>query len=390
MKVSSRLAAISPSETLAITSKAKALKQQGVDVVSFAAGEPDFDTPQHIKEAAVRALKDGQTKYTPAKGMPALIEAVREKFREENGLEYAADQIVISCGAKHSLFNAIQAVCDDGDEVIIPSPYWVTYPEQVKLAGASPVFLPTREEDDFAVDPERLAAALTPRTRALIICSPSNPTGTAIPRDRLEAIARLACEKDFYLISDEIYEKLIFDDFDLVSIASFSTEVRDRTIVVNGVSKAYSMTGWRIGYLAAPSPVAKAIAAYQSHSTSNPATVSQFAALAALTGDQEPVAKMAAAFRERRDFMMKRLGEIKGVSCRKPAGTFYVFPNISALGMGSKELAGELIEKAKIAVVPGGAFGWDTHIRLSFADSLENLGKGLDRLRDYVEKANVQ
>ena len=385
MKVASRLAAISPSETLAITSKAKALKKQGVDVVSFAAGEPDFDTPEHIKEAAVRALHEGQTKYTPARGMPALIEAVRQKFKDDNGLEYSTDQIVISCGAKHSLYNAFQAVCEEGDEIIIPSPYWVTYPEQVKLAGGIPVFLPTREEEDFTIDSRRLKSLLTPRTRALVICSPSNPTGAAISRDRLEEIANLACEHDFYLISDEIYEKLIFDDFDLASIASLSREVRERTIVINGVSKAYAMTGWRIGYLAAPCPIASAISNFQSHSTSNPTTVSQFAALAALTGDQTPVKIMVEAFRKRRDFMMERLGGIEGLSCRKPVGAFYVFPNVSSLRMPSAELANELIEKAGIAVVPGGAFGWDSHIRLSFADSLDNLGKGLDRLQEYVE-----
>ena len=385
MKVASRLAAISPSETLAITSKAKALKKQGVDVVSFAAGEPDFDTPEHIKEAAVRALHEGQTKYTPARGMPALIEAVRQKFKDDNGLEYSTDQIVISCGAKHSLYNAFQAVCEEGDEIIIPSPYWVTYPEQVKLAGGIPVFLPTREEEDFTIDSRRLKSLLTPRTRALVICSPSNPTGAAISRDRLEEIANLSCEHDFYLISDEIYEKLIFDDFDLASIASLSREVRERTIVINGVSKAYAMTGWRIGYLAAPRLIASAISNFQSHSTSNPTTVSQFAALAALTGDQTPVKIMVEAFRKRRDFMMERLGGIEGLSCRKPVGAFYVFPNVSSLRMPSAELANELIEKAGIAVVPGGAFGWDSHIRLSFADSLDNLGKGLDRLQEYVK-----
>ena len=384
MKVSRRLQQISPSLTLAVTGKAKALRKQGVDIISFAAGEPDFDTPPHICEAAYRAIREGKTRYTPAKGMPELIEAVREKFRRDNGLEYGAEQIIVSSGAKYSLYNALQAICEDGDEVIIPSPYWVTYPEQVKLAGARPVILPSREEDGFRLDREKLENLISERTRAIIICSPANPSGAGYPRSDLEFIAGLAGENDLYIISDEIYENLVYDGFQADSIASLSRETQERTIVVNGVSKSYAMTGWRIGYLAAPAPVARAISSFQSHTTSNPTTISQYAALAALTGDQAVVEEMRKAFQERRDLMMKWFERISGVSCVRPVGTFYTFPNVSSIGMGSAELAEDLLDKARIAVVPGVAFGWDTHLRMSFAASAENLEKGMKRLEEYL------
>jgi len=386
VKISRRLKSIGPSLTLAVTARAKALRREGVDVLSFAAGEPDFETPDHIKEAACRAIAEGRTRYTPAKGTPELIEAIREKFRRDNGLEYGPEQIIVSCGAKHSLYNVFQAVCEEGDEVIIPSPYWVTYPEQVKLAGGTPVFLETREEDDFRIDPERLKEAITPRTRALVVSSPSNPAGNAYPASDLEFIARLALEKDFCLISDEIYEKLVFGGFVAKSPAALSREVRERTIVVNGVSKAYAMTGWRVGYLAAPAPVAKAISNFQDHTTSNPTTVAQFAALAALTGDQSCIEAMRRAFEERRDLMLDGFSRIRGISCVKPRGTFYTFPNVSALKIPSLDLAGRLLEEARIAVVPGIAFGWDSHIRMSFADSRENLLQGLARLGEFVSR----
>jgi len=388
MKTSKRLGGISPSLTMAVTSKAKALKKSGVDVISFAAGEPDFDTPEHIVEAARRALAEGQTRYTPAKGMPDLIEAVRRKFLRENGLDYAPEQIVISCGAKHSLFNAVAAICDEGDEVIIPSPYWVTYPEQVKLAGGQPVIVPGREEDGFRLPLEDLEKAISPRTAAIIVSSPCNPTGGVFPREDLERMAALALEHDFAIISDDIYEHLVYDGFQPFAIASIAEEVRERTIVVNGVSKAYAMTGWRIGYLAAPAPVAKAISSFQSHSTSNPMTVAQFAAVAALNGDQACVEEMRRAFESRRNLMVKRLRDIPGVECINPVGTFYTFPNISALGVSSLDLAEDLLEKARIAVVPGAAFGWDSHIRMSFADSEENLEEGLARFDEYVRGRN--
>ena len=384
MEVSERLQQISPSLTLEITSQAKALKRRGEDVINFAAGEPDFDTPEHICRAAHQAIREGRTRYTPAKGMPELIEAVREKFRRDNYLEYAPEEIVISCGAKHALHNAFQAICRPGDEVIIPSPYWVTYPEQVKLAGAEPIILNTREEDGFRLNRDELAAAITSRTKALIISSPANPTGAGFPPADLEFIAELALKSGFYLISDEVYEKLVFDGFEAISIASLSGEVRERTIVVNGVSKSYAMTGWRIGYLAAPANVAKAISNYQSHTTSNPSTISQYAALAALTGDQKCVEEMRKAFQERRDLMMERFHGLAGVTCVKPVGAFYTFPNISGLGMSSIELARDLLEKARIAVVPGIAFGRNTNVRMSFADSRKNLEKGLKRLKDYI------
>jgi aspartate aminotransferase len=385
MKVSARLAGISPSLTLEVTSKAKALKKSGVDIVSFAAGEPDFDTPVHIRNAAKAALDSGKTRYTPAKGMAELIEAVREKFRRDNGLEYSPASIVISCGAKHSLFNAFQAICSPGDEVIIPAPYWVTYPEQVRLAGAEPVYLETREDRGYAIDRDKLESLVTERTRAILVSSPCNPTGAAYGRDDLEFIAELACRRDLSLISDEIYEKLVFDGFEAISPASLGEEVKERTIVVNGVSKTYAMTGWRIGYLAAPETIAKAISSFQSHSTSNPATPAQYGALAALAGDQSCVEEMRQAFQARRDLMVERLNRIPGISCTVPRGTFYVFPNVAGLGKPSLELASELLDRARIAVVPGIAFGADTNIRMSFADSADNLNKGLDRLEEYVK-----
>ena len=384
MNISPRLSQISPSLTLEITGKAKALKKDGVDIISFAAGEPDFDTPAHIRAAARDAIDRGKTRYTPAKGMPELIEAVREKFKRDNNLDYPASSIIISCGAKHSLFNAFQAICREGDEVIIPSPYWVTYPEQVRLAGAEPVFLESVEKDGFPIDRERLISLITPRTRAMIVSSPANPSGSGYIRDDLEFLAELALKNDFYLVSDEIYENLVYDGFQAISIASLSRDIQDRTIVINGVSKSYAMTGWRIGYLAAPENVAKAINSFQSHSTSGPATPSQYAALAALTGDQSCVEERRRAFEERRDLIIGRLNSIDGISCTMPKGAFYAFPNISALGKPSLELAAALLDQARIAVVPGIAFGADGNIRMSYADSLDNLNKGLDRLEEYA------
>jgi len=384
MNISPRLSQISPSLTLEITGKAKALKKEGVDIISFAAGEPDFDTPAHISAAARDAIDRGKTRYTPAKGMPELINAVREKFKRDNNLDYPASSIIISCGAKHSLFNAFQAICREGDEVIIPSPYWVTYPEQVRLAGAEPVFLESVEADGFPIDRERLISLITPRTRAMIVSSPANPSGSGYIRDDLEFLAELALKNDFYLVSDEIYENLVYDGFQAISIASLSRDIQDRTIVINGVSKSYAMTGWRIGYLAAPENVAKAINSFQSHSTSGPATPSQYAALAALTGDQSCVEERRRAFEERRDLIIGRLNSIDGISCTMPKGAFYAFPNISALGKPSLELAAALLDQARIAVVPGIAFGADGNIRMSYADSLDNLNKGLDRLEEYA------
>jgi len=384
MEVSEKLRQISPSLTLAITSQAKALKNQGEDVINFAAGEPDFATPEHICRAAEKAIRDGKTRYTPAKGMPELIDAVREKFRRDNRLQFVPEEIIISSGAKYALYAAFQAICNPGDEVIIPSPYWVTYPEQVKLAGAVPVILETREEDEFRINRDRLSAAITARTKALIISSPANPTGAGLPLGDLEFIAEEASKNDFYVISDEIYEKLVFDGFEAVSIASLSDDIRKRSIVINGVSKSYAMTGWRVGYLAAPANIAKAIASYQSHTTSNPSTISQYAALAALAGDQNCVEEMRKAYQERRDLMMEWFARLPEISCVKPVGTFYTFPNISGLGKTSIELARELLEKALLAVVPGVAFGADTNLRMSFADSPENLEKGLRRLDKYI------
>lgn len=384
MNVSPRLSQISPSLTLEVTSKANALKKKGIDLVSYAAGEPDFNTPDHIVQAAHEAIDMGKTRYAPARGMPELIEAVKDKFKRGNGLDYPASSIIISCGAKHSLYNVFQAICREGDEVIIPSPYWVTYPEQVRLAGAEPLFLESLEAEGFPIDRERLVSLITPQTKAMIICSPSNPTGSGYAKEDLEFIADLAEKNDFYLVSDEIYESLVYDGFKAISIASLSQEIKERTIVVNGVSKSYAMTGWRIGYLAAPENVAKAIGSFQSHSTSAPATPSQYAALAALTGDQKCVEEMRQAFEERRNLIVGRLNGMDGISCTMPKGAFYAFPNISALGKSSLELAVDLLEQARIAVVPGIAFGADDNIRMSFANSLDNLNKGMDRLEEYI------
>ncbi len=385
MNVVPRLENITPSVTLEITSRARVLKEKGVDIVSFAAGEPDFDTPVHIRNAAKAAIDSGKTRYTPARGLAELIEAVRDKFKRDNGLDYSAASIVISCGAKHSLFNAFQAVCSRGDEVIVPAPYWITYPEQIRLSGAEPVYLQTEESQGYGIDREKLESLVTARTRAILVCSPCNPTGAAYGRQDLEFIAELVCRYGLTLISDEIYEKLVFDGFRALSPASLGPEIKDRMIVINGLSKTYAMTGWRIGYLAAPENVAKAIAGLQSHTTSNPATPSQYAALAALAGDQSCVEEMRQAFAERRNLMIERLNRIPGISCTVPRGTFYAFPNVSGLGKSSLELASELLDQARIAVVPGIGFGADTNIRMSFTNSMENLERGLDRLEEYVK-----
>ncbi|MCD5390466.1 pyridoxal phosphate-dependent aminotransferase [candidate division NPL-UPA2 bacterium] len=395
MSLSKRVTLISPSATLAITAKAKAMKAEGVDVIGFAAGEPDFDTPEHIKEEAKRAMDKGFTKYTPASGIQQLKEAICKKFNEDNGLDYAPSQIIVSCGAKHSLYNAIQVICEEGDGVILPSPYWVSYPEQIKLSGASPVIVKTEEENGFKLTAELLSKSITKRTKLLILNSPSNPTGAVYPREELEAIAEVAVEKKIYVISDEIYEKIIYDEARHTSIASLNLRIKELTIVVNGVSKAYSMTGWRIGYAAAPDDIIEAMSRLQSHSTSNPDSIAQRAALRAISAGQEPVKEMVTEFRKRRDYMVERLNSIRGFSCLKPQGAFYVFPNVSAvLGKSfnghrisdSSSLAELLLTEAKVAVVPGSAFGRDGYLRLSYATSLENIIKGLDNIEKVMNR----
>ena len=395
MNLSRKGLSISPSATLAIDSKAKKLKAEGIDVVGFGAGEPDFDTPVHIKQAAIAAIEAGFTKYTPASGTMTLKEAICAKFKKDNGLDYAPANIVISNGAKHSLVNVFQAICNPGDEVIIPAPFWVSSPEMVKLADGVPVIVYTTEEQGFKFTVDQIRQAVTAKTKANILNSPSNPTGMVYTREELAELADLAVEKGFYVVSDEIYEKLIYDGKTHVSIASINEKIKAQTIIVNGVSKTYAMTGWRIGYTASTPEIAKIMSNVQSHATSNPNSIAQKAAEAAISGPQDMVATMVAAFASRRDYMVKRINSMPGLSCVNPNGAFYVMMNISQL-MG-KELAGlkiqssddfanVLLEKANVALVPGSGFGIDTHVRLSYATSQENITKGLDRIEQFLKQ----
>lgn len=386
MKIAKRIQEVKESPTLAITAKAKEMKQRGEDVVSFGAGEPDFDTPSHIKSVAIKAIEGGFTKYTASSGIPELKKAICEKFLQQNSLEYKPEQIIVSCGAKHSLYNILQVICDEGDEVIIPSPYWVSYPEMVRLAGGVPVILNTKQSDEFKVKREDLKKAITKRTVAFILNSPSNPAGSVYDKAELENIAEVLIDKKIAVISDEIYEKLIYDNEKHVSFASLGKDAYNLTFVVNGVSKSYAMTGWRIGYLAAPNrELASAIGRLQDHSTSNPTSISQKAALEALNGNQVCIGKMVGEFKKRRDFMIKKINGMRGISCVKPKGAFYAFCDISETKMGSFELARRLLEEAKVAVIPGEPFGWNTHIRLSFATAIEDIEKGLQRIADWLK-----
>lgn len=385
-RISRRAATLSPSLTLAIDSKAKQLKAEGQDVVGFGAGEPDFDTPQHIKDAAARALAEGFTKYTPSSGIPELRQAVAEKFRRENGLHYKPSQIIVSCGGKHSCFNVVLATCQEGDEVIIPAPYWLSYPEMVKLAGATPVILPTSDQTEFKVTPQQLRAAITPRTRLFILNSPSNPTGTVYTPEEIKALGDVCVEKGVLILSDEIYEHLIYDGAVHRSVASFSQAHYDHTIITHGFAKAWSMTGWRLGFLAAPEPLAQAIDAIQSHSTSNPTSFAQKGAVAALTGPQDHLKQWLAEFDRRRRYAHQRLNSMPGISCINARGAFYLFPNISRLGLSSTEFCARLLEEEKVAAVPGIAFGSDHHIRISYATSMASLEKGLDRMDRFVRR----
>ena len=386
MRISKRLKEVKESPTLAITARAKEMRQMGEDIVSFGAGEPDFDTPAPIKSAAIKAIEGGFTKYTPSSGIPELKKAICEKFQRDNDLTYEPGQIIVSCGAKHSLYNIFQAICDEGDEVIIPSPYWVSYVEMVRLAGGVPVILRTEQKDGFKLKKDRLKGAITGKTAAFVLNSPSNPTGSVYTKSELEDIAEILINKKVAVISDEIYEKLIYDGERHVSFASLGKEVYDLTFVVNGVSKAYAMTGWRIGYLAAPSKeFSSAIGRLQDHSTSNPTSFSQKAAVEAIKGDQGCVEAMVSEFGNRRDYMVQRINGIKGISCVNPKGAFYVFCDISGMKMDSFEFARRLLDEAKVAVIPGEPFGWDTHIRLSFATGIEDIKKGLDRIDEWVK-----
>src|ERR1700736_193076 len=383
MEISERAAQLTPSLTLSIDSKAKAMKAEGIDVCGFGAGEPDFDTPEHIKQAAIEALQAGFTKYTPSAGIPELRAAIGEKLAADNGLTYRASQIIVNNGAKHSCYNAILATCQPGDEVVIPAPYCVSYPDMVRLAGAEPVIVPTMERNFWKMRAEDFENAMTPRTKMLILNSPGNPTGSVYTREEMQAIVDVAAEEDIYILSDEIYEKLVYDDAEHVSIASLSKEATNLTITINGFSKSYAMTGWRLGYVAAPDAVAKAVDSIQSHTTANPSSFSQRGALAALRGDQQALADMREEFDMRRNYMIDRLSKIPNVTAVKPQGAFYVLVNISQLGLTSQNFADRLLSKANVAVVPGAAFGDDRTIRLSYATSIDIIKKGLDRFQDF-------
>ncbi|OPY15855.1 MAG: Aspartate aminotransferase [Syntrophus sp. PtaU1.Bin005] len=389
MKLASRVSLIKPSPTLVITAKAAALRAEGRDIVDFGAGEPDFYTPEHIKAAAIQAVESNFTRYTAVGGIDELKDAIIRKLQKDNHLSYRRSEIVVSCGAKHTLFNLAQVLFEEGDEVVIPGPYWVSYPDLVLYTGAQPVIVNTREQDGFKLTPEGLERAITERTRALIINSPSNPTGSAYTREELAALAEVVLRHSMMIISDDIYEKILFDGLDFWNIAAVAPALKDRTIVVNGVSKAYAMTGWRIGYAAGPEAVIAAMGKIQSQSTSNPASISQKAAVEALTGDQQVISEMVKEFQRRRDYIVSVLNSFNGVSCLKPQGAFYVFPNVSTLyGLScgdrkindSAAMAEYLLEEAEVAVVPGAAFGDDRYIRISYATSMELIEKGLERI----------
>lgn len=390
--ISNKLKSIQPSVTLAITEKAKSLKAQGIDIIGFGAGEPDFRTPKHIRDAAINAIENESIGYTAASGMESLKKAICDKLKRDNNLEYTQDQIVVSNGAKHSLFNTLSAICNPGDEVIVPNPYWVSYPELVRLVDANPVFVECLEEAEFKYTVEALEAAITDKTKAIILNTPNNPTGTAYKEEDLRAIADLAVKHNIYVISDEIYEKLLYEGTH-TSIASFNQDIKDLTIVVNGVAKAYAMTGWRIGYTACNKEIARAMSNFQSHATSNPNTIAQYATIAALNGPEETLNEMVNAFKERRDFMVEKINSIENLSCLKPQGAFYVMVNISKLigktinGKAinnSVDFADYLLDDAKVAVVPGIGFGNDNYIRLSYATSLDNIKEGLNRIEKAI------
>jgi aspartate aminotransferase len=383
---------------LGIAAKVKRMQADGIKIIGFGAGEPDFNTPANIKEAAKKAIDSGFTKYTPTSGISELKEAICNKLKKDNDLQYKPVEILVSCGAKHSIFNAILSLCDAGDEVILSSPYWVSYPEMIRVAEAKPVMIKTTQENNFKITHHQLREVITPKTKVFILNSPSNPTGVVYGKEELQTIADILTETGVYCISDEIYEKIIYDGKEHISIASLSPEMRELTIVVNGVSKSYSMTGWRIGYAAGPKDIIEAMSNLQSHSTSNPTSISQKAALEALKGQQESLGEMIRAFTERRDYIVRRLNSIRGISCLTPQGSFYVFPNISQI-LGKKyngqtikdsfSLTELLLEEAKVAVIPGAVFGDDNHLRLSYATSTENIASGMDRIEEFMKKISV-
>ncbi|SNR88558.1 aspartate aminotransferase [Anaerovirgula multivorans] len=386
---------ISASPTLSIDAKTKQMKAEGIDVISFGVGEPDFQTPENIKKAAIAVIEKGSIGYTAAAGLPELKKVICQKLEKENNLSYHPENIIVSNGAKHSLYNIFQAICNPGDEVIIPVPYWVSYPELVKMADGIPVYIECSEENQFKLKKEDLLSVITSKTKAIILNSPSNPTGSLYSKEELEEIAEVAVRNNLIVVSDEIYEKLVYDGQIHISIASLNNEIKERTIVINGMSKGYAMTGWRIGYTASTKEIAKVMGNIQSHATSNPNTVAQYASIEGLKGDQSSVEEMRKAFDERRKYMVNRINAIKDLSCITPKGAFYVMMNISKwIGKEIKghtiknsiDFAEILLENAKVAIVPGLAFGADDFMRLSYATSLENIEEGLNRIDDYLNK----
>ena len=393
--LSNRAKSLKPSPTLAINAKAKSMQAQGISVISFGAGEPDFDTPENIKQAAKKALDAGFTKYTPVGGIDDLKDAIIKKFQRDIQVTYKRSEIIVSCGGKHSFYNLAQAIFDQGDEVIVPAPYWVSYPPMVALANGTPVIAETMEKNEFKITPDELKKAITPKTKALILNSPSNPTGSAYTKKELEKISEIALSKNFFVISDEIYEKIVYDGFEFTSIASLSEEMKKKTIIVHGVAKTYAMTGWRIGYTAGSEEIIAAMNNIQSQSTSNPTSIAQKASVEALAGPQNEVEKMVTAFGQRRNYIVDRLNKIPGVSCYKPVGAFYVFPNFSSYYgksyqgkkiENSTHLADFFLDVARVAVVPGVEFGADPFERLSYATSMEEIKEGLDRIEEALIK----
>jgi aspartate aminotransferase len=389
MKLANRVQSLTPSTTLAITAKAKELKAQGLDIIGLGAGEPDYNTPKHIIDAALLSMNEGQTKYTPSAGLPKLKEAIAAKLKRDQGLDYKPSEIAVGSGAKHSLYTLFQAILDEEDEVIVPIPYWVSYPEQIKLADGKPVYIVGTEENQYKITKEQLEQAITAKTKAVIINSPSNPTGMLYSREELAAIGEVCLAHDILIVSDEIYEKLVYGNAKHTSIAEISPELKKQTIIINGVSKSHSMTGWRIGYAAGDESIIKAMANLASHSTSNPTTTAQYGAIAAYEGTQEPVEEMRQAFEGRLNKIYDKLVEIPGVSCIKPQGAFYLFPNVKR----AVELTGysnvedfttALLEEAQVAVIPGSGFGAPDNIRLSYATSLELLEAAVERIHSFV------
>lgn len=389
MRLAKRVAALTPSSTLEITAKAQALKAEGHDVIGLGAGEPDFNTPAHIIDAAYKAMLEGYTKYTPTGGLAGLKQEIIKKFERDQGLSYEPSQIIVCNGAKHALYTLFQVLLDEGDEVIIPTPYWVSYPEQVKLAGGEPIYVDGLEENHYKITPEQLRQVITEKTKAVIINSPSNPTGMIYSKEELQQLGQVCLEHDILIVSDEIYEKLIYGEAEYTSIAQLSNELQEQTLIINGVSKSHSMTGWRIGYAAGNKELIKAMTNLASHSTSNPTSIAQYGTIAAYAGDQQPVEMMRRAFEERLNIVYDKLIQIPGFSCIKPQGAFYLFPNVKeAVALAGYETVDEwakaLLEEEKVALVPGTGFGAPNNVRLSYATSLEQLEKALERIHTFM------